>query len=291
MILIYLKKYLEKLSVPALGFSYLYYIKYLNKIINIKKLQYFSRKKFIEAINILLSKPYILSVRHIQKKNKLVCDMPKIKSLRRMIKMRERKYIKFRVDMYEDTKFKIIDMKPERDLIHYVWTRIVTLAGKVNLEGDLYMSKNLPYTIETLAIEFNRGADQIKLALDVFIELEMLELIEDNVYRVKNFAKHQNIKVKKKIKPNDKEEDIKNEEVPLKENLKNEIYDNKDNESKNKTNQNEVENVRNNDGSNLEITPIDIKRVDNSTNKDKINHNSQDNIPVLLEGKRNKKKN
>jgi len=47
--------------------------------------------------------------------------------------MRERKYIKFRVDMFEDTKFKIIDRRPERDLIHYVWSRIVVLAGKVNL--------------------------------------------------------------------------------------------------------------------------------------------------------------
>ena len=88
--------------------------------------------------------------------------------------MRERKYIKFRADMYDDTKFKIIDMKPERDLIHYAWTRAVTLAGKVNLEGDLYMSKNIPYTTETLAIEFNRSEEQIKLALGVLIELEML---------------------------------------------------------------------------------------------------------------------
>ena len=114
--------------------------------------------------------------------------------------MRERKVVKLRVDMYEDTKFKIIDMKPERDLIQYIWTRLITLAGKVNLEGDLYMSKNLPYTIETLAIEFNRDCKQIKLALDIFIELEMIELTEANIYRVKNFAKHQNIKVKEKIK-------------------------------------------------------------------------------------------
>ena len=56
-----------------------------------------------------------------------------------MINMRERKYIKLKVNMYDDTKFKIIDMKIERDLIHYVWTRIVVLAGKVNLAGDLYM--------------------------------------------------------------------------------------------------------------------------------------------------------
>lgn len=63
--------------------------------------------------------------------------------------MRERKYVKFRVDMFEDTKFKIIDRMPERDVIFYIWTRLVALAGRVNLEGSLYMSKNIPYTIET----------------------------------------------------------------------------------------------------------------------------------------------
>ncbi|MVX62581.1 phage replisome organizer [Clostridium chromiireducens] len=205
--------------------------------------------------------------------------------------MRERKIVKFRVDMYDDTKSKIIDMKPERDLIHYVWTRFVVLAGKVNLEGDLYLSKNIPYTIETLAIEFNRGTYQVKLALDVLMELEMIELTNNNVYRVKNFAKHQNIKVKEKIKSNDNEEDIKNEEVPIKENFENEIYDDKDDESKNKTNQNEVENVGGNNGSNLESNPIEIKKVDNSMSTDKINHNSQDNIPIFLEGKRKKNTN
>ncbi|EKQ53718.1 phage replisome organizer N-terminal domain-containing protein, partial [Clostridium sp. Maddingley MBC34-26] len=75
--------------------------------------------------------------------------------------MRKRKYVKFRVDMYEDTKFKIIDLKPERDLIHYVWNRLVILAGKVNLEGELYLSRTIPYTIETLAIEFNRDVNQV----------------------------------------------------------------------------------------------------------------------------------
>jgi predicted phage replisome organizer len=147
--------------------------------------------------------------------------------------MRERKYVKFRVDMHYNTKFKIIDMKPERDLIHYVWTRLVTLAGKVNLEGDLYMSKNLPYTVETLAIEFNRDADQVKLALDVFIELEMIELTKDNVYRVKNFAKHQNIKVKEKINSKVKE-DVESKDVMIKEALKIEVHDNKNKKSENK---------------------------------------------------------
>ncbi|UZP05035.1 phage replisome organizer N-terminal domain-containing protein [Clostridium botulinum] len=121
--------------------------------------------------------------------------------------MKERKFVKLRVDMYGDTKFKIIDTMEERDLIHYIWTRLLTLAGKVNLEGKLYMSKSIPYSIETLAIEFNRGVSKIELALNVFKDLEMIELSKDNVYRVKNFAKHQNIKVKEKVdKLYDKEE-------------------------------------------------------------------------------------
>lgn len=199
-----------------------------------------------------------------------------------MMNMRERKYVKFRVDMYDGTKFKIIDMKPERDLVHYVWTRFITLAGKVNLEGDLYMSKNIPYTIETLAIEFNRDTEQIKLALNVLIELEMIELTEENIYRLKNFAKHQNIKVKEKINSKDKEDEIDNKEVQVKENSENEIHYNKYKQS---------ENVTNEVIGDLEITHKDIKKIDNNMSNQKINNNSQHNSPILLETEKKKKVN
>ncbi|NFS12405.1 hypothetical protein FDE77_14330 [Clostridium botulinum] len=127
--------------------------------------------------------------------------------------MSERKIVKLRVDMYSDTKFKIIDTMEERDLIHYIWTRLLTLAGKVNLEGELYLSKSIPYTIETLALEFNRSAKKVEIALKAFIDLEMIELGENNVYRVRNFAKHQNIKSKKKDIDKDKLETVDNIKV------------------------------------------------------------------------------
>ncbi|WP_459479450.1 phage replisome organizer N-terminal domain-containing protein [Clostridium saccharoperbutylacetonicum] len=116
--------------------------------------------------------------------------------------MRERKYIKFRIDMPDDTKLKIMDKMPERDLIQYIWFRLVLLAGKVNLMGELYLSKNIAHSIETLAIEFNREEKDIKLALDTFIKLEMVELTEGKVYRIKNFAKHQNINMDNKVETN-----------------------------------------------------------------------------------------
>jgi len=209
--------------------------------------------------------------------------------------MRERKYIKFRVDMHEDTKFKIIDRKPERDFIHYAWNRFVALAGKVNLEGDLYMSRNIKYTLETLAIEFNREVDQIKLALDVLIELEMMELTGDKVYRVKNFTKDQNIKIKEKIKSNDSEDDVKNKEVLVIENFKNEIDSNEDKKSENKVIQNRIEDARNDEIYNLEIIHKDIKvnnnrskNKDNNMGNEKSDNSSQDIIPILLDVKNNK---
>jgi predicted phage replisome organizer len=122
--------------------------------------------------------------------------------------MRERKCVKFNVNMYEDTKFKIIDRMEKRDLINYVWTRLVILAGKVNLEGELFLSRNIPYTLETLAIEFNREVPEIELAVKTFIDLEMVELTQDKVYKVKNFAKHQNIKPREKVQNKDKAEEV-----------------------------------------------------------------------------------
>jgi len=199
--------------------------------------------------------------------------------------MLERKIVKLKVNMYEDTKFKIIDTKPERDLIHYVWTRLITLAGKVNLEGDLFMSKNLKYTIETLAIEFNRDFSQIKLALDVFIELEMIELSETNVYRVINFAKHQNIKVEEKIKPI--EETVKVKEIAVKEVLKNEIYDIEDIEIENKISPNEAQVIKVDDKDNLEVKSSSINKVDN-TSENKTNIKVQDTNSLLPQAKKNK---
>lgn len=118
--------------------------------------------------------------------------------------MKNRKNIKVSVNMFDDTKLKIIDAKPERDLIHYIWFRMMTLAGKVNRDGELYLSKNIPYTVDTLAIEFNRSVKDIEIAVNVLIELEMMGFRKNNVFTVINFSKHQDSR-KKQIS-------IKNEE-------------------------------------------------------------------------------
>ncbi|MFT8351769.1 phage replisome organizer N-terminal domain-containing protein [Clostridium saccharoperbutylacetonicum] len=208
--------------------------------------------------------------------------------------MRERKFVKFRVDMPDDTKLKIIDMKPERDLIHYIWYRLVLLCGKVNLDGELYMSKNIPYTTETLAIEFNREIKQVKLALDVLIGLEMVESTEHKVYCVKNFAKHQNIKVKKKTETGNNEV-IVNNNVQAVDNIKDEIKENDNKKYPNRVNINEPQIIPvSNDKDNLEtIKDNESNELMNQVNADEVAittvNNLKDNIVTTLDRETNKK--
>lgn len=110
--------------------------------------------------------------------------------------MKELKWVKFEVGMYDDIKLKIIDTMERRDLIHYCLARFIVLAGKVNMVGYLFINENMPYTIDTLAIEFNRTIEEIKLSVKALIDLEILELTEAKIYKVKNWVKHQNIKKK-----------------------------------------------------------------------------------------------
>jgi predicted phage replisome organizer len=203
--------------------------------------------------------------------------------------MRERKYVKFRVDMYEDTKFKIIDMKPERDVIHYIWSRIVLLAGKVNLEGELYLSKSIPYTLETLAIEFNREVDQIKLALDIFIELQMLEFTEANVYKVKNFVKHQNIKVKETEISKNKDAEANKGNAASKEPLKLEIVQEKDKCCS--IDGNRAESREADRGINLEATNEATTIAEDSTGGNGNGDKLQKDGTILLDTKKSRKKN
>nr|WP_312292540.1 phage replisome organizer N-terminal domain-containing protein [Clostridium chromiireducens] len=208
--------------------------------------------------------------------------------------MRERKYIKFRVDMYDDTKFKIIDTKPERDLLHYIWSRVVILAGKVNLEGELYLSKTIPYSLETLAIEFNRDINQVKLAFNILMELEMLEFIEGKIYKVKNFAKHQNIKVKEKDKIINQESSSKSNETQIKEDFKGETKDISrnivDEESKGKilneliiTNNHEAVEKKDEITEDLKVTNMEICKTEDDLSFNKDKNRSENSKPMILE--------
>lgn len=114
--------------------------------------------------------------------------------------MSEIKWIKITTNVFDDEKIKIIDTLPARDEILVIWFKLLTLAGKVNKNGLLFMSDKIAYTPEMLAAIFNRELNAIKLALTTFTEFGMIEVENNEIISIANWEKHQNIDGMDKIR-------------------------------------------------------------------------------------------
>ena len=118
--------------------------------------------------------------------------------------MAEIKWIKLNVDMFDDEKIKIIQSMPDGDALLVVWIKLVTLAGKVNDGGYVYISEGIPYTEEMMAVIMNKSPLTIRLAMDTFTNLGMIENDTKGIYLV-NFEKHQSLDKMEKIKEQNRE--------------------------------------------------------------------------------------
>ena len=102
--------------------------------------------------------------------------------------------------MFEDEKIRLIDAMPERDTIHYVWIRLLVQAGKTNAGGFIFLNENIPYTDEMLATIFSRPLTSIRLALKTLVDFQMIEIGSDNIIKILNWDKHQNIEGMERVR-------------------------------------------------------------------------------------------
>ena len=107
--------------------------------------------------------------------------------------MADIKWIKITTDIFDDEKIKIIDTYPARDEIIVIWFKLLTLAGKSNSSGSLFLSNRIPYTIEMLSTIFNREVNVIQMALNVFVNFGMVDIQENETISIANWEKHQNV--------------------------------------------------------------------------------------------------
>ncbi len=113
--------------------------------------------------------------------------------------MSEVKWIKILVNMFEDDKIDYITGLPEADAIIIIWIRLLTMAGKSNAGGYVFLTENIPYTDGMLAEKFKKPLNTVRMALSVFLRLEMIEMIDNRIF-ISNFDKHQNVEGLEKIK-------------------------------------------------------------------------------------------
>ena len=113
--------------------------------------------------------------------------------------MADVKWIKLNIDMFDDEKIKIIQSMPEGDAMCVIWIKLLTLAGKTNDKGYVYITDDMPYTDEMLSVIFNKPLNTVRLALDTFTKLGMIDVDSKGIYLL-NFDRHQSLDKLEKIK-------------------------------------------------------------------------------------------
>lgn len=106
--------------------------------------------------------------------------------------MKDIEWIKITTNIFDNRKIKQIERLPDGDSLIVIWVKILCLAGNINDSGLIYLTKDIPYTEELLANEFNRDINTVRLALQTFQKFGMIELI-NNIICVSNWERYQNI--------------------------------------------------------------------------------------------------
>ena len=113
--------------------------------------------------------------------------------------MSDIKWIKIMTDMFGNRKIKQIESLPDSDAILVIWLKLLCLAGNVNDNGLIYFTKEIPYSDEMMASEFNKPVNTVRLALKTFEKFEMIEIIND-VICISNWEKYQQIEGMDKVR-------------------------------------------------------------------------------------------
>ena len=104
--------------------------------------------------------------------------------------MSDVKWIKLDTGIFEDEKIKIVLSMPEGKSLLVIWLKILCLAGRINNSGVLMVNKTIPYTLEMLSSVFNETEKMMRLAIDTFQQLDMVEQFNGTLL-LPNWEKHQ----------------------------------------------------------------------------------------------------
>lgn len=94
--------------------------------------------------------------------------------------MAEVKWIKLTTDMFDNRKIKHLRKLPAGNDIVLIWVMLLTMAGRCNSGGMIYLTENIPYTPKMLADELGFEENVVIMALKALEELSMITM--DSAY-------------------------------------------------------------------------------------------------------------
>lgn len=111
----------------------------------------------------------------------------------------EIKWIKIQTDIFSNEKIKYILSAENGAAFFITWIRLLTMAGKINDGGYIYLTKKIPFTAETLAKSIGNDAETTSAALQLFTDLNMIR-VDKNGILVLNWEEYQNIEALEKLR-------------------------------------------------------------------------------------------
>ena len=114
--------------------------------------------------------------------------------------MNDVKWIKLTTDMFDNRKIKAIRKLPEGNNIILIWVMLLSLAGRCNASGMIFLTENIPYTNKMLADELDFEESVICIALNTLEKFGMISRDDNLFISVNNWAEYQSVDGMDKIR-------------------------------------------------------------------------------------------
>lgn len=113
--------------------------------------------------------------------------------------MAEVKWIRLSIDMFDNRKIKYLRSLPEGNNIILIWVALLTIAGRCNAGGMIFLTENIAYTTKMLADELDFEENTIILALNALRKLGMVQ-DHNEALLITGWEEHQNVDGLEKIR-------------------------------------------------------------------------------------------
>ena len=113
--------------------------------------------------------------------------------------MAEVKWVKLTTDMFDNRKVKHLRRLPEGNNIVLIWVMLLTMAGRCNSGGMIFLTENIPYTPKMLADELDFEENTVILALQALEQLDMI-VTDNGFFTIAGWEEYQNIEGMEKIR-------------------------------------------------------------------------------------------
>ena len=106
--------------------------------------------------------------------------------------MADVKWIKLTTDMFDNRKIKHLRRLPDGNNIVLLWIMLLTMAGRCNAGGMIFLTENIPYTPKMLADELDFEENTVILGIQALENLNMI-CTENGCFTIAGWEEYQNI--------------------------------------------------------------------------------------------------